>query len=121
MRLNETVFRFFVFLFVNVGYAHARGSYECMLINNEWKRLSFHVLGSIEYVSVGPPGKPYEIGTGVLFVGRPRGERKNVVGTGQITAYGAGGLYARSKDGSSFKVCATNNGVSPITIIKQEF
>lgn len=102
--------------------ADARASsYECKVVGDEWQRLSIHVLGSIEYVSVGPPDKPYELGTGLFLFGRPRGDRKNAVGTEKITAYGAGALFVRSKDGTSFKVCVTSDGFSPITIIKREF
>jgi len=46
--------------------AHS-ASYICKQAGSNWEELSFHVLGSIEYVVVGPPGKQYEIGKHGLF------------------------------------------------------
>lgn len=102
------------------GASHS-AAYICKQVGPDWQELSFHVLSSIEYVVVGPAGKQYEIGTGLWVFGRPRGTRDTGRGVTRITAFGVGGLYVRSIAGDEFKVCATSEGVSPITIINEQF
>lgn len=97
-------------------------SYLCKVIDRQWHWFSDHGAVWIEYVSVGQPGRTYEVGTGISVRGSPWGSRSRYSGNATFKAYGVGALHIRqADDGEPFKVCASAEKLKPIDIIKSEF
>lgn len=110
-----------------LGFASIAGSaqasdYLCRDVGDGWTWFSDHMAASIEYLIVGPPGRRYEVGTGVMIAGAPRGWRSKHSDNAKVNAWGAGAIHVRKKDdGAPFKVCVGSGKLEPITIIKREF
>ncbi|WP_027545179.1 hypothetical protein [Bradyrhizobium sp. WSM2254] len=110
-------------LALSVLTSQAQGAdYICKTVDENWTWFSDHVVGSIDYLIVGPKDRTFRAGTGVFFRGRPWGSTSDGSGTVRMTAYGAGALHIRQQDsGPAFKVCVTSEKLDPLTIIRAEF
>lgn len=96
--------------------------YRCREIDGDWVWFSDHAVSSIQYIVIGPQGRRYEVGTGVMLAGAPRGWRAEHSGSVEITAWGIGAFHARkADDGGPFKLCVGEGNLDPITIYKKEF
>jgi hypothetical protein len=96
--------------------------YICKEVGKKWTWLGDHVVGSIEYVVIGAPGRRYEVGTGLFVQGQPWGSKRQGEGRLDFSAYGIGALHGRQIDeGSPLKVCATTNKLRAINLLTVEF
>ncbi len=100
----------------------AASSFICKEVKQDWVWFGDHVVSSISYTIVAPPGRKIEAGSGVFFRNKPRGSKQIFESQAKITAYGAGAMHIRVVDDRGpAKVCAATSELGAITILKMEF
>jgi hypothetical protein len=119
MHVRPAIAALALLLFVDQAQS---ADYICKSVGEDWTWFSNHVVGSIDYLIVGPKDRSFRAGTGVFFRGKPWGSTSDGSGTVRMTAWGAGALHIRQQDsGPAFKVCVTSEKLDPLTIIHAEF
>lgn len=84
-----------IFLFTGIAFS---SGWQKKSVNNEWTWLEDYFFTYATYLIACKPSRKCEIGTGVFAFGKPRGTKKIVTGTQEITVFGFGAIHMRSID-----------------------
>ena len=116
--------RHFIVFVLLAGLPAATLSQEqrCRTVDSDWIWFSDHVVVSVTYVTQGPQGRRYEIGTGISIGGKPRGSIEEAEGRSEVTAYGIGALHLRFVDGlGAGTLCAEQGSIETIHFPEADF